>query len=493
MTPVAHLRSGDIHLMTTDHHDPRNGSHESDARWAAFGEDGGEEADFWGDQADWPTAAIPVVSGDRDEQPSQPSSQPPRAHRAATSAATSAGMPAGNRRHREVAPAGAVSDDRSVDHAVSITDDTPVAPVWDDRWSPAAPPRSGGVDPRLFRLGAAAIIITLLVPVVVGFRSRTADDLMTLATAEAAARSDADAPLIEDVAPGASAEVAASTTVAPEAATAGAASTADAPEPTAPAEIAASAAETDDDESSDPASDSGSASTESGAADGGAESAVVAEQVCAVDYEVRGGDFWLRLADGAGVELAELLEANDATVDTPLYPGRTICLPAGSKTPPPPPASNTGSAGSANGSSGGSSSGSSGGSSGNSQPAPTAAPRPAPTTPPTPPTTAAPTTTAPPPPPPPPAPAQVEQIIRNVWPDDLEDKALRIAWRESNYQADVRNYCCYGLFQIYWSVHQSWLRGMGVNSAYDLYDAETNTRAAYALYQRAGGWGPWGG
>ena len=33
------------------------------------------------------------------------------------------------------------------------------------------------------------------------------------------------------------------------------------------------------------------------------------------------GDFWIRLADASGVPLDELLDANDATVDTPLYPG----------------------------------------------------------------------------------------------------------------------------------------------------------------------------
>ncbi len=87
----------------------------------------------------------------------------------------------------------------------------------------------------------------------------------------------------------------------------------------------------------------------------------------------------------------------------------------------------------------------------------------------------------------------VEEIIRAVWPDELEEKALDIAWRESNHRPDVRNYCCIGLFQIYWEVHQGWLSDMGVTTLDHLYDAETNARAAYALYQRAGGWGPWGG
>src|SRR5687768_12278443 len=85
----------------------------------------------------------------------------------------------------------------------------------------------------------------------------------------------------------------------------------------------------------------------------------------------------------------------------------------------------------------------------------------------------------------------VEQIIRDVWPDELEDRAVTIAWRESRHQPDARNYCCHGLFQIYWTVHDGWMAGHGVTSLDQLYDAETNARMAYALYERAGGWGPW--
>ena len=90
--------------------------------------------------------------------------------------------------------------------------------------------------------------------------------------------------------------------------------------------------------------------------------------------------------------------------------------------------------------------------------------------------------------------AEAQQIIRDVWPDELEDKALEIAWRESNYIPTAYNgWCCYGLFQIYWSVHVSWLDDYGIYSSTDLFDARKNATAAYALYQRAGGWGPWGG
>ncbi len=140
------------------------------------------------------------------------------------------------------------------------------------------------------------------------------------------------------------------------------------------------------------------------------------QQRCAIDYEVVEGDFWIRLADASGLSLKEILAANNATVDTPLFPGKTICLPDGATVPAPPT---------------------------------TAAPTPTPTTapataprrhrPPTtaPPTTAAPATTV--------KPvvtyptisaAAAAQIIRDVWPDDLEGRAIEIATRESTLIVD---------------------------------------------------------
>jgi Lysozyme like domain len=89
----------------------------------------------------------------------------------------------------------------------------------------------------------------------------------------------------------------------------------------------------------------------------------------------------------------------------------------------------------------------------------------------------------------------VEDIIRSVWPDELESKALAIAQRESNLQPEVinrKNHDATGLFQIMWTVHRSWLcPQMGICAQSQLQDAQTNAEAAYALYQRAGGWGPW--
>jgi hypothetical protein len=84
----------------------------------------------------------------------------------------------------------------------------------------------------------------------------------------------------------------------------------------------------------------------------------------------------------------------------------------------------------------------------------------------------------------------VEGLIRAAWPDDSEDEAVRIATRESRLQPGARNSCCYGLFQIHWQAHRSWLVAMGIATSAQLLDAQTNIRAALALYQAAG-WSPW--
>ena len=87
----------------------------------------------------------------------------------------------------------------------------------------------------------------------------------------------------------------------------------------------------------------------------------------------------------------------------------------------------------------------------------------------------------------------MQQIIRDIWPDALEQRAIEIAWRESNWIPTADNgHCCHGVFQIYWTVHRSWLADFGVTSLEQLYDPVTNTRMALEIYNRAGGWGPWG-
>jgi hypothetical protein len=90
---------------------------------------------------------------------------------------------------------------------------------------------------------------------------------------------------------------------------------------------------------------------------------------------------------------------------------------------------------------------------------------------------------------------QSRAIIREVWPDDLEATALFVAQRESNFVHSViggEGRCCVGLFQIYWSVHRSWLAASGVTTAEQLLNPRTNAEAALELYRRNGNsWRPW--
>lgn len=84
----------------------------------------------------------------------------------------------------------------------------------------------------------------------------------------------------------------------------------------------------------------------------------------------------------------------------------------------------------------------------------------------------------------------IEQLIRDIWPDDSEEWALRIAKRESRYVPTAHNACCHGLFQIHFRAHQSWLDDYGVYQPSDLYDPVKNIIVALALYQQTGP-GPW--
>jgi hypothetical protein len=124
-------------------------------------------------------------------------------------------------------------------------------------------------------------------------------------------------------------------------------------------------------------------------------------------------------------------------------------------------------------------------------PPPTAAPRRTTTTT-TPRRTSPPTTKAP-----PPTTAKVhtytgvEAIIRSVWPASLADHAVFIANRESHLIPTSHNYCCYGIFALYFNQLPASLRArFGLTTASQLYDPLLNSRVAYALYQIAG-WKPW--
>ncbi len=350
-------------------------------------------------------------------------------------------------------------------------------PEWGAGWEPAATSErsGGGVDPKLARFGVMAVAITLLVPVVMGLRSADDGGVATEDVPSTVDEATSEATSGGQVTPTTVVVGDGTTTGSAEATESGSGATGTAASGESVA--SASSAGADAGNAADAADVGDAVETASAAAE--PEPASTAP-VCAASYEVVDGDYWLRLADGAGVPLSDLLAANSASSDTALFPGSTICLPIGASMPPPPPAPTTAAPTTA---------------------APTtAAPTTAAPTTAAPstaaPTTAAPTTAAPttqaPDPPPSYTSGQVQQIIRDVFPDHLEERALMIADRESNFVPTAKNYCCYGLFQIYWSVHRGWLSELGITSDQQLFDAETNARAALALYRRSGGWGPWG-
>jgi len=87
--------------------------------------------------------------------------------------------------------------------------------------------------------------------------------------------------------------------------------------------------------------------------------------------------------------------------------------------------------------------------------------------------------------------AASEKVIREIWPDHLEDKAVAIARRESKLNAASWNWCCIGLFQVNWWSHRSWLKGEGITQPEQLLNARTNAEVGWMIYKRASGWGPW--
>ena len=350
---------------------------------------------------------------------------------------------------------------------------------------PAAGTRGGArparphIDPLLRRMGAMAVAVALCLPVAMSIRGGDASSSLQAGSAAQSSQSVQSAGSTD----GAAATVGAA--AAETAATQSAPAASAAPEtnaPTAALPAATDAAETSAvaEAATTPASVARVVSAVPAASpviEAVAETVAtsIAPQ-CAKEYDVVAGDYWILIAKKVSVSLKEVLAANGATTDSPIYPGRTVCLPATASTPT------------------------------------TAAPA-APTTVKATTTTAAATTTtakatittvavavkttststpaaA--------APAAsysrtaVEAIIRQVWPDNLEDEAVRIATRESNLIPTVRNYCCFGLFQVYFNVHKTWLAQSGVTSPEQLYDPLTNAYIAYAMYLKAGGWGPWG-
>lgn len=161
---------------------------------------------------------------------------------------------------------------------------------------------------------------------------------------------------------------------------------------------------------------------------------------CVKTYEVKPNDSWNRIAKKVSVSMSLLLKANKATTKTMLLIGDVICLPRAAVTES---AVRTG---------------------------PVIGP-----------------------------PARFytvkesAAIIREIFPDQLEDRAVAIAKRESQLNAANINgsRCCLGLFQIHWSAHRSWLKNIGITTPEQMLDARTNAKAAFALYKRSNSWAAW--
>jgi len=169
-------------------------------------------------------------------------------------------------------------------------------------------------------------------------------------------------------------------------------------------------------------------------------SSTVQAKSCGATYTARRGDSWWSIASKSHTTLKQILKLNGASMSTLILVGRNVCVPNTAKPAVPVPSV-----------------------------AKPAVPVKVYTR------------------------NEIETIIRDIWPDDLENRAIKIARRESNLRPEVinrRTRCCYGLFQIYYRWHTNWLPSVGVTSAEQLFDPVLNTRAAYKLYQR-NGWGPW--
>jgi LysM repeat protein len=180
---------------------------------------------------------------------------------------------------------------------------------------------------------------------------------------------------------------------------------------------------------------------------------------CGLDYVVQPGDSWYGIASRAGVKAGPLAAVNGKTLSSPLKVGQTICLPEGARRPPatttttrPPQTSGsqTGTQTSAN----------------DMRQVPYNPSRLY-------------------------SPADVEQIVRAVWPDHLENDALYVVQRESRFNPGSRSRCCIGIFQINWGSHKRWLANYGVTDPAQLLDPEVNARMALVTWERSGSWRPW--
>lgn len=387
------------------------------------------------------------------------------------------------------------------DHGASDDDHTAES-IWLEPARRRSAARAGvfaSVDPRLLSVGALALAAVLAVPLI---STLTDDD------GSARMRSVTETVVTTTLAPPSSTIVA----LPP-----------DQQASAAPAGSAAAAVPADNSTSSDEASVAGQQANASSGSDTpvAADAAPVAAEAapaassrfpdsaglpapsqrvsghCGNPYTVQQGDFWARLASATGMSTDDFVAYNNVTIDTTIHPGDIVCLPLGTAitvpttAAPEPPATTAAQQQESGDASQETQARDNNDDDDDSDRDSTAQSTQAPST--QAPSTQAPSTTqAPSRPSSSTSRSDVEQMIRDVWPDELEEKALQIAYRESRYRTNVTSPsgCCHGVFQLHHQ-HLRWMSQYGVTSVDDLFDARTNIEMAYALYERSGGWGPW--
>lgn len=341
---------------------------------------------------------------------------------------------------------------------------------------PLEPTRAGvvgfdAIDPLLVRMGVLLLVGALLVPLALALRpGGDASATVSLGAPVAAAASGSPAGGSDDAPTPAGSVSAPASTEGAASDVAGDATTSsatDASSDSATGDTSATVQSSEAPLESAPTAAVGDVTQ--GASPGLSDAATVdaaAERIvpsCPQTYTAAGGDSWYRIAEAADVAPSALLDQNNATLETVILPGDDICLPEGATMPSPPPSTTD-------------------------APSTTNAPT----------TTDAPTATT--------APtavsgspgrnasvAEVKDVIRSIFPESEWETAFTIAERESRFVPTAYNgWCCYGVFQIYWSVHKSWLDDLGIDSSSDLFDPLLNVRAAHTLWERAGNsWSPW--
>jgi molecular chaperone DnaK len=89
-------------------------------------------------------------------------------------------------------------------------------------------------------------------------------------------------------------------------------------------------------------------------------------------------------------------------------------------------------------------------------------------------------------------PEEIEAMIRDIWPDDVEDYAITVARTASNLNPGEQDpTCCYGLFQILFDPSSPLLSNRDVTTSEQLLDPVLNTTIALDLYNEFNGFGPW--